>query len=105
MAPNGDIYVADGYGSHHINQYDKDGVFIRTFGGFGHGPGQLMCPHGIVVDTRSEEARVLVADRANNRLQYFSMDGEHLGFVGGLELPCHFDEYDGLLVIPDLAPT
>lgn len=103
VGPNGDIYVADGYGSHHINRYTSEGKYVQTFGGPGQEPGQLMCPHGIIVDSRGPSPRLLVADRANNRLQYFSMDGEHLGFVYGVELPCHFDEQNGVLVVPDLA--
>src|SRR5262245_62270221 len=29
VAPNGDVYVADGYVNHRVVQYDKDGKFIR----------------------------------------------------------------------------
>ncbi|MBI3777651.1 MAG: hypothetical protein HY274_01845, partial [Gammaproteobacteria bacterium] len=103
IAPNGDIYVGDGYGSSYINQYNRKGEFIRTFGGKGSGPGELNCPHGITMDTRGPEPLLLVADRANNRLQYFSLDGKHLKFVTGVNLPCHFHERQGVMVIPDLA--
>ncbi len=103
IAPNGDIYVGDGYGSSYINQYNRKGEFIRTFGGKGSGPGQLSCPHGIMVDARGPEALLVVADRSNNRLQYFSLDGKHLRFVEGVKLPCHFDERSGDLLVPDLA--
>ena len=103
IAPSGDIYVGDGYGSSYINQYDKDGKFIRTFGGKGKDPGQLNCPHGITVDTRGPEPFLLVADRGNNRLQTFTLDGKHTGFIGGTNLPCHFHERKGEYVIPDLG--
>jgi sugar lactone lactonase YvrE len=103
IAPNGDIYVADGYGSYYINQYDAKGHFIRTFGGSGKEPGQLACPHGLIADTRGSTPVLLVADRTNNRLQRFSLDGKHLGFIGGVNLPCHFAERDGILLVPDLA--
>ena len=46
LAPNGDIYVGDGYGSSYINQYSSKGEYIRTFGGKGKEAGQLDCPHG-----------------------------------------------------------
>jgi hypothetical protein len=46
---------------------------------------------------------LLVADRKNNRLQTFSLEGNHLGFTQGVNLPCHFHEHQGTLVIPDLA--
>jgi len=102
IAPNGDVYVGDGYGSSFVNQYTSDGKFIRTFGGKGTGPGQLDCPHGLMVDTRGSVPVLLVADRANRRLQRFTLDGKHLSFVDGLTHPCHFDERAGLLVVPDL---
>ena len=103
IAPNGDIYVGDGYGSSYINQYDKDGKYIRTFGGKGKEVGQLDCPHGITVDTRGKEPLLLVADRGNNRLQYFTLDGKHVKLVSGTNLPCHFSERKGVFVIPDLG--
>jgi len=103
FAPNGDIYVGDGYGSYFVNQYTSRGEYLRTFGGKGSEPGRLNEPHGIWVDTR-ETARPLlvVADRRNNRLQRFTLDGRHVDFVGGFRLPCHFDERQGLVVVPDL---
>jgi hypothetical protein len=103
IAPNGDIYVGDGYGSSYINQYNSKGEYIRTFGGKGKESGQLDCPHGITVDLRGPEPLLLVADRGNSRLQYFTLDGKHLSFVGGTNLPCHFSERHGEFVIPDLG--
>jgi hypothetical protein len=103
IAPNGDIYVGDGYGSSYINQYNSKGDYIRTFGGKGKEAGQLDCPHGITVDLRGKEPLLLVADRANARLQYFTLDGKHVSFVSGTNLPCHFSERRGVFVIPDLG--
>lgn len=103
VAPNGDIYVGDGYGSSYINQYNSKGEYIRTFGGLGKEAGQLNCPHGIMLDSRGKTPILLVADRGNNRLQSFSLDGKHLGFSSGTNLPCHFGERKGELVIPDLG--
>jgi len=103
IAPNGEIYVGDGYGSSYINQYNSKGEYIRTFGGKGKEPGQLDCPHGITVDLRGPAPLLLVADRGNSRLQYFTLDGKHLSFVGGTNLPCHFSERHGEFVIPDLG--
>ena len=102
FAPNGDIYVGDGYGSYYVNQYNARGEYIRTFGGRGSAPGQLSEPHGIWVDTRTSAPLLVVADRRNNRLQRFTLDGSHVDFIGGFRLPCHFDERQGLVVIPDL---
>lgn len=104
VAPNGDIYLSDGYGSYFIQQYDANGKFLRSFGGAGKEPGQLAVPHGLVIDTRSaSRPYLLVADRTNNRLQRFTLDGKHLGFDSGVNLPCHFAIRKDLAVIPDLA--
>jgi hypothetical protein len=102
IAPNGDVYVGDGYGSYFVNQYNNRGEYLRTFGGRGAEPGQLNEPHGLWVDTRDPTPVLVVADRRNNRLQRFTLDGRHIGFVSGFRLPCHFHERRGLVVIPDL---
>ena len=103
LAPGGDIYVTDGYGSDWICRYDIKGNFIQAFGGKGKEPGKVLNAHGIWVDTRGSEPQIVVADRANNRLQYFSMDGKHIKFVTeGIRQPCHFDIWHDQLLIPDL---
>ena len=102
IAPNGDVYVGDGYGSYYVNHYDSKGQYIRTFGGRGAAAGQLNEPHGIWVDTRAERPLLVVADWRNNRLQRFTLDGVHVDFIEGFKLPCHFHERNGLVVIPDL---
>ncbi len=99
----GDFYVGDGYGSSYIHQYRMNGDYLRTIGTPGNGEGQLNCPHGLWVDRRSGREQLVVADRSNRRLQYFTMDGKHLGFVTeGMRLPCHFKTRGDLMLIPDL---
>lgn len=103
FAPNGDFYVTDGYGSDFIHQYTLQGEYIRTFGGKGKEPGKVLQAHGIWVDTRPAEPLLVVADRANNRLQYFTLDGKHVRFVTeGIRRPCHFSIQGDLMLIPDL---
>lgn len=103
VAPNGDIYVGDGYGSSYINQYNSDGKYLKTFGGPGKEAGKLLCPHGIVVDTRGDTPVLIVADRTNKRLQRFTLAGEHIDFIEGVLAPCHFGfNKNGDVVIPDL---
>jgi hypothetical protein len=102
IAPNGDIYVGDGYGSYYVNQYNSKAEYIRTFGGKGAAPGQLAEPHGLWVDARGAAPVLVVADRRNNRLQRFTLDGKHIDFLPGFRLPCHFDERKGMVVVPDL---
>jgi DNA-binding beta-propeller fold protein YncE len=104
IAPNGDIYVGDGYGSSFVNVYDSNGKYLRTFGGPGKEPGQLNCPHGIILDDRGTTPIMMIADRANNRIQTFTLAGEPIAFLGGVNLPCYFDfGKRGETVVPDLG--
>jgi hypothetical protein len=102
IAPNGDIYVGDGYGSSFINQY-RQGEFLRTFGGLGKGDNQLDCPHGLWVDLRRDAPLLVVTDRGNSRLQRFTLDGKHVDSIFGTSrMPCNLHERNGEVVIPDL---
>lgn len=104
IAPNGDIYVGDGYGSSYVNVYSSKGEYQFTFGGPGKEPGQLDCPHGIICDERGTQPIITVADRGNNRIQNFTLEGKHIGFISGTNLPCHFSFYkNGDVVVPDLG--
>lgn len=103
FSPDGGYFVGDGYGSSFVHQYDKNAKWVRTFGGAGKDPGKLACPHGLSLDDRpGREKLLVVADRANSRLQYFTLDGKHHSFVTGLPHPCHFHIRNELLLIPDL---
>jgi streptogramin lyase len=75
FAPNGDIYVSDGYGNDRVVVFDKNGKFVRAWGKLGHGPGEFSQPHSIAVDSRG---RVYVADRNNARVQVFDAQGKFL---------------------------
>ncbi len=103
FAPDGGFYVGDGYGSHYIHQYDKDAKWVRTWGGAGKEPGKMQTPHGLWLDDRPGRApSLVVADRANARLQYFTLDGKHIGFVSDVLFPAHFDIRGDVLLVPDL---
>lgn len=79
IGPNGDIYVADGYGSQWILQFTKDGEFIRKFGGPGDSDHQFSTAHGVCIDTRSgEEPTLLCTSRGHNSFKQYSLDGEYL---------------------------
>jgi hypothetical protein len=103
VASNGDIYIADGYGQSWIHRYSKEGEYLDSFGGPGEAPGQLSCPHGIKVDSRSGDERLLVADRRNVRLQYFTLEGTCLSQVtDDLRFPCTVNLWKDENYIPDL---
>lgn len=110
FAPDGGFYVADGYGSNYIHQYDQDAKYVRTFGGTDvetdpeKSPlGKFKTPHGLWLDNRpGREPKLVIADRANARLQYFSLDGKPESIVGNVSFPAHFDIQGDKLLIPDL---
>ena len=100
--PDGGFYLADGYGSFRIHRYDKDGKWMSVFGKPGKGDGEFNTPHGLWLDDRGDEPTVVVTDRANGRLQWFSLDGKHLRTLDGFLLPANADVLGELLLIPDL---
>lgn len=103
VASNGDIYIADGYGQSWIHRYNAAGEYLDSFGGPGSAPGKLQCPHGLKIDRRSGEERLLVADRVNVRLQYFTLEGSCLGAVTeDLRFPCTVNPWGDELYVPDL---
>lgn len=102
FGPDGSVYIGDGYGSSYIHQYTKEGKWVRSWGGFGSEPGKMKTPHGMWLDTRNGEPELAVCDRANARLQYFSLTGEFLRFVEGLSYPADLDIQGDLMLCPDL---
>ncbi|MDA1231267.1 MAG: peptidase [Planctomycetota bacterium] len=103
FTPDGGFWVGDGYGSHYVIKYDKDANVVGHFGGIGEGPGQLSTPHGLWWDDRAgREPALVVADRANARLQYFSADGQHLSFFDDVLFPADFDLRGDVMLVADL---
>lgn len=99
----GEFFVGDGYGKNWIHRYSAASEYLGSFGGPGKERGQVLCPHGMIIDTRADEPLLAVADRGNNRLQYFTLDGRHHGFVtDNVRMPCHFDQRGDVLLVPDL---
>jgi DNA-binding beta-propeller fold protein YncE len=81
IAPNGDIFVADGHQPNTLDnarvvKFTKDGRFIKAWGRKGAAPGEFNEPHDIYIG--GLQARVYVADRKNNRIQVFDQDGNFI---------------------------
>ena len=78
IAPNGDIFVADGHGGDtnaRVVKFSKDGKFIKEWGKKGSGPGEFDTLHSIVMDSKG---RLFIADRGNSRIQIFDQNGKFL---------------------------
>ncbi len=100
--PDGGYYLGDGYGSHYVFEYDRNDKFVRALGGHGTDAGKFSTPHGQWLDTRNGEPKLVVADRANKRLQWFGMDGSHVKTLDGFLFPADIDVQGGLMLVPDL---
>ena len=108
QAPNGDIVVSDGYGQNRIHRFSAKGEHILSFGSgnvaFGvnavgpasTGPGELNVPHDVVVDG---DSTMIVSDRENNRLQFFTLNGEYITMFGVTHPNKVQIDPDGVLII------
>ena len=102
VAPDGDIYVADGYGNSVVHRFAADGTHWATWGRPGCGPGEFTTPHAVAVDGRD---RVLVVDRENNRVQLFDREGTYLEEWGDLYHPMDiFIDDRGMTFVTDQTP-
>lgn len=102
FSPDGGYFLGDGYGSNLIHQFDKDDKYVRTIGASGGGDGQFQTPHGQWLDDRDGTPKLIVADRANKRLQWFDMDGKFLSKLDGFLFPADIDIQGDLVLVPDL---
>jgi sugar lactone lactonase YvrE len=92
IAPNGDIFVAQGHlpngGDPRVLKFDRTGKFLATWGGKGTEPGKFAVAHGIAIDAQGQ---VWVADRENQRIQVFDQGGKFLREMKYAGLPCAFE--------------
>ena len=104
VAPNGDIYVVDGYGKDWIFVFDKAGTYKTVFGGQGE-PLKLKNTHKIFVDPRFTPARILACDRGNNRILHLDLDGKLIGVVADQDLrrPSSASFHGDLMCVAEIA--
>lgn len=101
VAPNGDLYVSDGYGNARVHVFSPDGRLMTSFGEPGTGPGQFKIPHGVAV---LADGRVLVADRENDRIQVFEPIGAFIEEWTDVQRPTQLVQGpDGLLYVAELG--
>ena len=103
QAPNGDIYVSDGYGNTMVHRFSPEGGLKHSWGGPGSDAGHFTTPHGIKA---LADGRVLVGDRENNRVQVFDSDGNYLSEWGGFYHPMdiHVDRARDRIYVSDQIP-
>ena len=88
VAPSGEFYVTDGYGANYVHHYSAKGEYLNSWGGKStqaKEDGKFSTPHKIIIDQRAGTPTVLVTDRANHRLQWFTLEGKHIKTVDGTE--------------------
>jgi hypothetical protein len=102
-APDGSIFIANGYGDSRIFRFDSKGEFRASYSGKGTTEGLLNCSHGMTVDTRYDQPLLLICDRENRRLCHFDFDGKFVGTVTQhLRRPCQISFYGDYAVISEL---
>ncbi|MDP6402643.1 MAG: 6-bladed beta-propeller [SAR202 cluster bacterium] len=105
---NGDVYVADGYGSSYVHRYDKNGEYIDSINGEESEAGRFATPHDVWVDTRKPEKELYIADRANGRLQVYDLEGNYKRVFGRapaadwLHSPAAFAQTGDFLIVAEL---
>jgi hypothetical protein len=106
VAPNGDIFLSDGYASNHIFKFDKTGKYLKHFGTKGNDLKQFNTAHGMTLDTRYDPARLLVCDRNHEpkgRLLHYDLEGEFIGeVITGLGMPTSAAVQGDYVSVPDL---
>jgi len=87
ITPEGDVFIADGYGNARVVHFDRNGTFVKSWGKLGTEPGDFSLPHAIALDSRG---RLYVADRNNVRIQVFDQNGNFLDQWSNIVVPCAF---------------
>jgi len=105
LSPDGDIYVADGYGNARVHKYAPDGRLLRSWGTPGIGPGEFNIVHNICAD---RDGWVYVADRENHRIQVFDRDGNFEAEWHHVHRPCALcmsDDASPRFFVGEIGPT
>jgi hypothetical protein len=102
-APDGGIFIANGYGDSRIFHFDKQGNYKTSYGGKGSADGLFDCSHGMAVDTRYDQPLLLVCDRENRRLCHFDFDGKFVRTITQhLRRPCQVSFYGDYALVSEL---
>jgi hypothetical protein len=106
VAPNGDIFLSDGYASDYIFKFDKTGKYLMHFGKKGNDLKEFNTAHGMTLDTRYDPPRLLICDRNHvpkGRLLHYDLDGNFIAeVVTGLGMPTSAAIEGDYVSVPDL---
>ena len=103
VAPDGAIFIADGYGSNYIIKLDKNRKFVKAFGGPGAEEGKFNTCHGIGLDTRHDKPLLFVCNRNNNRVEHWDLDGNFVRVIQkDLRMPAAVHIRGDYALVPEL---
>src|SRR5256714_8093440 len=103
VAPDGSLFIADGYGANYVLKFDKEHKFVKAFGGPGEAEGKFKTCHGIALDTRQGKPLLLVCNRNNNRVEYWDLEGNFVKVIQkDLRMPAAVHIRGDYAVIPEL---
>jgi hypothetical protein len=106
VAPNGDIFLSDGYASNYIFKFNKAGKYLLHFGKKGNGLKQFNTAHGMTLDTRYKPPRLLICDRNHQprgRLLHYDLNGNFIAeVITGLGMPTSVAIWGDYVSVPDL---
>jgi hypothetical protein len=103
VTPDGRIVAAVGYGSNIIHIFSPTGKLLKSFGSKGTELEQFRAAHGVALDTRFDEPRLLIADRENRRLKHYDLEGNFLGvFTSHLRRPCAMSFWGDYVAVAEL---
>lgn len=103
VAPDGSIFVADGYGSNFVLKFDKNRKLVKAFGGPGEEIGKFKTCHGIALDPRGPKPLLLVCNRNNNRVEHWDLDGNFVRVIQkDLRMPAAVHIRGDYAVFPEL---
>jgi hypothetical protein len=103
VAPDGSIFIADGYGANYVLKYDKDRKFVKAFGGPGDVEGTFKTCHGISIDMRGEKPLLFVCNRNIGRVEHWDLDGKFVRTLQkNLRMPAAVQIRGDYALVPEL---
>jgi sugar lactone lactonase YvrE len=98
VAPNGDLYVTDGYGNARVHCFSPEGKLKFSWGEPGREPGHFNLPHGLAI---GPDETLYVCDRQNNRIQLFTLDGKFIDEWTDFERPADCFIQNGVMYVAE----